>query len=488
MSEREALLIQQETINQQLQQQLEQRANELEGNDKRYSDLQAEYEKVKKQLEEAEGYKNKVKQLKLKIEQQEEELFELQQQNASVLQIESQEKRLKELEQSLDEARKQAEHAKQEALNLKAQLNKQVKQAVQSAASKNPYFGKPKAEWSQEYYQQHKAFKNAMLKINSAYKDPKKMKSCFVSYAWGDDSFDNFQTEVVRMVKYFKLAGIYVPFDRDNIPGKEHTHKFIQNIAKVDAVVICGTKKMMEKYHWKLEEQPDPKANQPVVKTEIDLIESLLTKNEGYQRRMRPVIFDGTMNECLPLLLHNYVYYHFQYVNYFEIIFGLIQSIYGIPNDDKQFKKIKKEFWEEAGRMAVNNNNANSAANQSFIDENAKLKKLVSEQSERIRMLEAQLDSRREKAATNIQALFKDYLLRKQKPFIQSKTIEERKDLVRKHIAQLASNGEFQEVSQLSELAIQNRWYEAIQWIHNYQAKLPTDNNNNNASPSPKPF
>ena len=246
--------------------------------------------------------------------------------------------KLNALQERTSQAENLAEQTRRDILNQQELIDKQFEIGVRM--TDNPYFGFPSNEWPKEYHQRHVSFRRTLEKIKSLWRS--QPLSCFVSYAWGSKQKDNYETEVQLLVEYLRLAGFDVPFDRDNLPGKEPTPKFIQHIDETDFVVICGTKLMMEKYRWK------PKTieeTQPVVKTELDHIESLITKNEIHQKRMRPLVLDGTADQCLPSLLYSYVYFSFQHLNYFEILFGLIQSMYDIPNGTPEWESLKLDFF-----------------------------------------------------------------------------------------------------------------------------------------------
>lgn len=475
------------------------RSDDLQKKDQRLKQLNEQYEKVEQQLEKAERNQKRVLELEAKIIQQECELDTLRQQKNPSPQkkIQEQEQVLEKLQMSLKKAKEEAEQAKKEAFMLKSQLDQKASQTFQSLAAKNPYFDMAADQWPPEYHLQHEAFQNALFRIKQDFGAlfPKPL-SCFVSYAWG---YKPYEKEVERLVRYLEMAGFTIPFDRDNRPGKEPTHQFIQHIVTVDFVVICGSKIMMQKYRWKASSRDD---RQPVVKSELNLIEELVTKNEFERCRMRPLVFEGSMDESLPPLLHGYVYYSFQYMDYFEIIFELIQSMYNIPSQDKKFEAIRTEFLQRSNKIANTQLSSkaspiNNDSNQVVFNENTQLRKKNVELKERIRVLEAELLQRnqvKEESATKIQSVFRGFLQRKQNPI--SRLAEKRRDEIDEKISELLKAKRRKEVSQLSMLAEEGRWHDAMQMIQGMpqknfsvtvRANTPnTVNNNNNVQDATK--
>ena len=483
--QREQSLQQLQQSNAQLEQRLEARAQELEQKDQGFADLKTAYAVLKQKLAVAETDRQKAAGIEDKLTQQEQELASLRTQltqrqlsapgvNTQDLatKIAEQEKTVHALQQQLAEAKQQAEQARNEALALKAQLDKQSAQVAQAAKSINPHFGAKASQWPVDYQLQHELFKATLEKIQAQYGQVKPL-SCFVSYAWGEPTQE---TEVKRLVDYLKLAGFTIPFDRDNLPGQEPTHKFIQNINDVDFVVICGSKKMMEKYRWKPKTRED---RQPVVKTELDLIESLITKNEYEQRRMRPVVFEGSVDESLPPLLRTYVYYHFQFVDYFDILFGLIQSLYGIRNDDAVYQGFKNEFQKQAEAIAQglevqsNNNSVHALVSpvdasqlQQLTEENQTLKQTIEKLESRIKALEATLFEKtqlKEEAAVTMQKVFRGFIQRKKQPL---KSLQEnRRQEVDAKLDEWFRAKKYKELAELGNLAESGQWHAAMQMI-----------------------
>ena len=161
--------------------------------------------------------------------------------------------------------------------------------------------------------------------------------TCFLSYAWGNKDHE---TIVHTLAGNLRDAGINILLDIWINKGGTSTMLFAQKILdnKTDFVVLCGSKKLMEK----LDETNESNS---VVRVEVlDLIAQRLTWATK-KRNILPILLEGRHEEVLPPFLGNIVSIGFQdRENYCLNCFSLLERIYQLPYDDPHLIKIKEKF------------------------------------------------------------------------------------------------------------------------------------------------
>lgn len=168
---------------------------------------------------------------------------------------------------------------------------------------------------------QRSRFEQAVFRWNSYVTEQKiATPDCFISYAWGD-------TEQERWVEHslstdLHKAGIGVVLDRwENRRIGASIPRFMERAGKCDRVIVVGTPLYRTKYE-------DEEKRGHVVAAEGHLIGTrMIRKTET----VLPVLLDGTEETAFPVLLQGFVYADFRKVeNYFDAVFELILSVYGI--------------------------------------------------------------------------------------------------------------------------------------------------------------
>ena len=153
--------------------------------------------------------------------------------------------------------------------------------------------------------------------------------TCFISYAWGNE-----YTKLVQdyLVNYVRRAGFTVPFDLDHGAGKESMPKFLDNINKVDFIVIVGTNKLLEKYNW----EPSYTGEIPPV-VQSELIRICHLAESGHSHKIRCLLAEGNVDESLPPALRSFVRienFKCGQENYFDGVLELVKSLYEIPQKE----------------------------------------------------------------------------------------------------------------------------------------------------------
>jgi diguanylate cyclase (GGDEF)-like protein len=150
--------------------------------------------------------------------------------------------------------------------------------------------------------------------------------SCFLSYAWSTPENDDW---VAALAKDLRGAGIKAVLDRrDNAAIGRSIPRFVSSIKACDFVAVVGTRRYLEKYNNKVS------ATGSVVAAEVDVIATRLIGPEGAKDTVLPLLREGAPEEVLPPLMLGRVCADFRGEGkYFESLFDLVLTLYGVPFD-----------------------------------------------------------------------------------------------------------------------------------------------------------
>ncbi len=158
--------------------------------------------------------------------------------------------------------------------------------------------------------------------------------TCFMSYAWGDASQENWTMNLARDLS---KAGVTVVLDRwENNRVGASVPRFVERIAVADRVVVVGTPQYRTKY------ENNERMGGFVVAAEGDLIGARMIGTEAQKESVMPVLFRGSPETSFPALLMGRVFSDFRVPDhYFQSAFDLILSIHGISVADPQISTIR---------------------------------------------------------------------------------------------------------------------------------------------------
>jgi GTPase SAR1 family protein len=148
---------------------------------------------------------------------------------------------------------------------------------------------------------------------------------CFISYAWGSPEQERWVEH--SLATDLLKAGIAVVLDRwVNTRIGSSVPRFVERVGKCDRVIVVGTPLYRKKY-----ENSEPMGGY-VVAAEGDLIGKRMIGTEAAKESVLPVLLEGMEETAFPTFLHGRVYADFRKVeSYFDTVFELILSAYGIP-------------------------------------------------------------------------------------------------------------------------------------------------------------
>jgi tetratricopeptide (TPR) repeat protein len=195
-----------------------------------------------------------------------------------------------------------------------------------------------------EYALKEKAFLEFLEKDVLPYLQQKntKISSCFISYAWGNLEHELW---VEKFAEHLEKAGIKVFLDRWEDRKGKVLNDFIKKIEKADWTIVVGTKLYLQKSN---KEDKEVTNRDPVVKSEIQLIEYFIGYNSTRNDKIIPVLLEGSSEESLPFFLRPKLAADFTKNDYFQELLKLIHDLYGIDNRDKAFISFfgkLKEYW-----------------------------------------------------------------------------------------------------------------------------------------------
>ena len=173
---------------------------------------------------------------------------------------------------------------------------------------------------------QRSRFEQAVFRWNSYITEQKiAAPECFISYAWGNPEHERWVEH--SLASDLLKAGIKVVLDRwENRRIGASISRFVERVAKSDCVIVVGTPLYRTKY-----ENAEPMGGPYVLAAEGDLIGARLLRT-GARQSVLPVLLEGTPEDSFPTLLEGRVYADFRKIEtYFDTVFDLILSIYGIP-------------------------------------------------------------------------------------------------------------------------------------------------------------
>jgi len=157
------------------------------------------------------------------------------------------------------------------------------------------------------------------------------MPACFISYAWGVPEHERW---VVRLARDIQNAGINVLLDRWHCPPGYPIGRFTDQIEKSEFVVVVGTPKLRQKY--------ETQESDPVVASELELINLRLRQPTRYGRKVIPLLLDGEPHIAFTPQLQDLAFVNFQNeAFYFVNLFDLIWRLYELPFDNPLLEELR---------------------------------------------------------------------------------------------------------------------------------------------------
>ena len=204
-----------------------------------------------------------------------------------------------------------------------------------------------KLDQAQAVAERRTAFETALVRIKRLHRTLDKAgraPQCFLSYAWGTPAHEKW---VLSLAKDLKNAEIDVILDRWNNPPGSRIDRFIDQIVASDFVVVVGTPQLREKY--------DTQQTDPVVASELQLVNTILMQRNTEGDKVIPVLLDGTPETSFTPQLQGLVYIDFRSQEldldsqlkeltianlYFANLITLILRLYKIPLDHSGLEDV----------------------------------------------------------------------------------------------------------------------------------------------------
>ena len=197
----------------------------------------------------------------------------------------------------------------------------------------------------QERTRRRTAFESALVRVKAVVRDEgKKVPSCFVSYAWGDEGQERW---VRGLAKDLENAGVEVILDqKDNPQVGANVARFVSRIEQSDFVAVVGTPLYRRKYENKLSDAGS------VVAAEVDLINLRLIGTEEDKTTVLPLLLEeGGDRESFPPLVRGKGYSNFVREElYFPSLFDLILTLYRIPFNHSAVEDLRDTLRSGAER------------------------------------------------------------------------------------------------------------------------------------------
>lgn len=200
-----------------------------------------------------------------------------------------------------------------------------------------------KLDQQQDMAKQRTKFEAALTRIKGFMRDKGDIKipSSFISYAWGEIEHERW---VTKLAKDLQNAGIEVILDqRSNAAIGSNVPRFIsRSIEESKFIVVVGTPLYKRKYENKVSETGS------IVAAEVDLIHLRLIGTEEEKRTVLPLLLSGDEKKSLPPLMRGRVYCDFRKEEaYFESLFDLILTLYGIPFGNRAVADLRESMrWD----------------------------------------------------------------------------------------------------------------------------------------------
>jgi hypothetical protein len=191
------------------------------------------------------------------------------------------------------------------------------------------------ATWTNRRVADHRSrFEEAVFRLTTYVKQAP--PSCFISYAWGDATQERW---VEHLAEDLVKAGINVILDRWDLRPGANLARFIERVLEADRVVVVGTPAYRTKYV----------NNEPMrgygVAAEGDLIGARMIGTEPQKASVLPVLLEGEAANAFPPLLQHRVYLDFRdSETYFETVFDLMLSLYGLSPREPAIVGLGREI------------------------------------------------------------------------------------------------------------------------------------------------
>ncbi|HEV3073593.1 MAG TPA: TIR domain-containing protein [Thermoanaerobaculia bacterium] len=185
------------------------------------------------------------------------------------------------------------------------------------------------------------AFEAALTRLQAILRDREEEQksgkgspTCFISYAWGVPEHEQW---VLRFARDMRNARVDVLLDRwHNLPGTSLS-RFIDRVESSDYVVVVGTPKLREKY--------DTQASDPVVASELRLINTRLRQPGKYGPTVIPLLLSGSSSTAFTPFLQDLVSISFREEEmYFVRLFELIWRLYNLPSDHPLLEELRSSM------------------------------------------------------------------------------------------------------------------------------------------------
>lgn len=186
------------------------------------------------------------------------------------------------------------------------------------------------------------AFEAALVHVKRISRDQDnghRLPTCFISYAWGVPDHERW---VVRLANNMKNASIDILLDRWHNPPGYLLDRFTDRIASSDFVVVVGTPELRQKYKEPRDETQD---DDPIVASELTLINMRLRQPTRYGLKVIPLLLDGEPHAAFTPQLQNAVYIDFRDEDsYFVNLLDLIWRLYGLSFDNPLLDELRESM------------------------------------------------------------------------------------------------------------------------------------------------
>jgi len=163
--------------------------------------------------------------------------------------------------------------------------------------------------------------------------------TCFICYAWGKLEHKNW---VVRLAKDMQNAGIDILLDLWHNPPGNSLSRFIDKIMSSEFVVVIGTPQLLQKYV--------NKKSDPVVASELEIINTRLRQKAQYGRKVIPLLLDGEPDAAFTPQLQDIVSVDFRdEPQYFVKLFYLIWRLFELPFNHRLLEELVDSMSPKRG-------------------------------------------------------------------------------------------------------------------------------------------
>ena len=213
----------------------------------------------------------------------------------------------------------------------------QLSLPAQEALTELPSAQEKQVAAEQIVVQRRTAFETALVRVKALLRDraeAQKRPTCFISYAWGVPEHERW---VIQLARDMRNASIDILLDRWHNPPGGDIDRYTDKIESSEFVVVVGTPLLKKKYK--------SETSDPVVASELDLINFKLRKRKRYGRNVIPLLLAGEPDTALTPKLEKLVSVDFRDEDYYFVnLFDLIWRLYDLPFDHRLLEDLRRSM------------------------------------------------------------------------------------------------------------------------------------------------